>query len=623
MKTSPRMPRLAALALLCASACATKPAPPAVTAASTPAPAKAAVLAAAPAAPKLATAAEARGLALATVSVTSLDVLLKNGAALVAAAVPLPIDPSGVRDMLLAQAGLPPEVSANLDLGAPSGAAVVPAGAAGASGVVVAVAARGPAEAARALTALGKQIDARGDFVQIDNGSGGRGWFWRDGATIVFSDGLEALAGGARLAEEARHAVSEDITVVLFPDALARANGTDVKSALAMALDQLKQAQAATPTKVTVNNHAYERIAEVLALLGDAEAVELGLAADPGKGLSVRTRLRARTASGLEAIARESRPYALDTALLSSAKTPAMVGAWTIGSFTRSQMLRQREELQKSKAKGAMAALAFVDALVAGLGGDTTIVFGVGPEAPLFSGAFEYTLKDATAASAVAGALDRLDKDAAAALIDAQVGAVPFFDWTVKRESAGKLKALHYGLMFKKDFGLDPAVAKKVFGKGIDIYMAVSGTRLLTTFGRDAKASLGRVAAAAAAAPAGALADSVAATKGRDAFFHFDVAPLISLASGFAKEKDQRAEAIARANTGPIPIYGSAGGDGVGRAWSTDFTIPPAAFKAAGGLVRAAMAAGSSSSPPASPAEKPADKKGGKHGDKKAGQPKK
>jgi hypothetical protein len=590
---------LPALAVVCAAACASQPSPATKTAAATGKATPAGALAAAPAAaPKLAELAEARSLALATVSITSLDRLLTNGATLVTTAVPLPIDPASVRDMMLGQAGLPPEVSANLDFGAPTGAAIVGGSVGGsvgggkAPGVVVAVAARGPAEASRAIAALGKQVEKRGDFVLVDNGMGERAWILRDGAVIVFSDDLEVLARGARLAEEARHAVAEDVTAVLFPDAIARANGTDVKTALAVGVAQLKQAQASQRGVAPVNEHAYENLAEMLALVGDAQTVELGLAVDQNKGLSLRARLLPRTASGLEKVAREARPYALDTSLLSVVKTPTAVGAWTFGAFTRMQMTHQREHLQTSKLKGAAAALAFVDAMLAGLGGDASIVFGVGKEAPIFSGAADYSLKDATAAAAVGGALDRLDKDAALALIEAQLGALPFFDWTVKRESAGKIKVLHYGLMFKKDFGLDPALAKKVLGKGIDIYLGVAGTRLLATFGRDAKANLGRLAKAAPVAPAPALAETLAATKGRSDVFHFDMAPLLALASTFAPNKDKRAEAIAKANVGPIPIYGSAGGDAAGRVWSVDVTFPPEAFKAAGGVVKIGMSGG-------------------------------
>ena len=89
-----------------------------------------------------------------------------------------------------------------------------------------------------------------------------------------------------------------------------------------------------------------------------AEAVEVGLVVDAGKGLSLRTRLRARAGSTLEALAKDVRPYELDGTLLAVGKTPpAMVGASSIGAFMRAQMTHQRERLQASKAKGAAAAL--------------------------------------------------------------------------------------------------------------------------------------------------------------------------------------------------------------------------------------------------------------------------
>ncbi|MDB4981398.1 MAG: hypothetical protein JWM82_2150, partial [Myxococcales bacterium] len=566
-------------------------------------------LAAAPAVPKLAEVAEARSFALATISITSLDHLLVNGATLGTSAVPLPIEPASVRDMMLGQAGLPPEVSANLDFGAPTGAAIVAGGKE--PGVVVAVAARGTAEAVRAIAALGKQVDKRGDFVLVDNGSGERAWLLRDGAVIAFSDDLETLARGARLAMEARHAVAEDVTAVLFPDAIARANGTDVKTAIAMGIAQLKQAHASQPGAAPINDNAYQNVAEMMSLVGDAQTIELGMVVDSKKGLSLRARLLPRTASGLEKVVREARAYTFDTALLSVIKVPTAAGAWTLGSFMRMQMMHQRDHLQTSKLKGATAALAFVDAMLAGLGGDASYAFGVAKDAPLFSGAVEYSLKDATASAAVGGALDRLDKDAALALIEAQLGALPFFDWTVKREPAGKVKALHYALKLKKDLGLDPAVAKKIFGKGssIDIYMGVAGTRLLATFGRDAKANLSRLAAPSAAVPGAALAATLAATKGRDQFYHFDFAQLLSLATTFAPNKDKRAEAIAKANAGPIPIYGSAGGDVAGRAWSFDLTFPVEAFKAAGAVVKSGMNGGGGASDEASPPHKKSGKK--------------
>ena len=565
-------------------ACASAPPP----AAKAPAAAPAAAGALAPIAGlKLLSAAEARPYELGAVSVTSIDRLLTNGATLVAKAVPLPIDPAGVRDMLLAQAGLSPEIASNLDLGAPSGAAVVSTGAPGATGAVMAVSARGSAEAARIVGALGKIVETRGAAVLVENGTGGRGWILRDGAVIVFSDDIEALARGARLAEEARHAVPEDVTAVLYPDAIARANGTDVKTALAMLMAQVQAAQTA---QAPGGAQQLESFLEMVALGGDAEAVELGLAVDVGKGLSLRTRLRARAASKLEALARDVHPYELDGTLLALGKTPpAMVGASSIGAFMRAQMTRQRERLAASKAKGVPAALAFHDAMIAALGGQTGFALGFVKEAPLFSGQLAYPLKDAPSAAALREAMSHLDKDAAVALLEAQVGQMPFFQWTVKKEAVGKLKALHYGLTFKKGGALDPELVKKVFGKAFDIYVAVSGTRFLATFGHDAKANLGSLAAATPVAPTGALAETLAATKGRDSFFQFDLGPVLSLIPTLVKDK--KAAALAKANVGPIPLYGSAGGDGAGKVWSLEVTIPPLAFVNAGGVIREAMRA--------------------------------
>ena len=581
-----------------AGACARTPPPAPKTAA----PAAAAALAPAPPPLKLLTAAEAAALELGSVSVTSLDRLLTNGATLVTKAVPLPIDPAGLRDMLLGQAGLSPEVSANLDLGAPGGAAVVSMGPGGASGAVMAVAARGNAEAVRVVAALGKVIDRRGEVVLIDNGAGGRGWIYRDGAVIVFSDELEALARGARLAEQARHAVAEDVTAVLYPEAIARANGTDVKTALAMVMAQVQAAQTQSP----LTGQQLETFEEMVALLGDAQTVELGLSVDVAKGLSLRARLRARPASKLEAVARDVHPYELDGTLLALGKSkspPSIVAASSIGAFMRAQLLRQRDRLAASKAKGAVAALAFHDAMLAALGGQTGFALGFVKEAPLFAGQLAYPLKDAASAAALGVALGHLDKDAAIALLEAQVGQIPFFDWTVKKETVGKLKALRYGLTFKKGSGLDADLAKKLFGKSLDIYVTISGTRFLTTFGHDAKANLAKLAAESTpVVPTGALAETLAATKGRDSFFHVDLGPMLSLVSTLMQSKhdkpgsnnEKKVAALAKADVGPIPLYGSGGGDGVGKVWSIDLTIPPLAFVNAGGVIRDVMRANAS-----------------------------
>jgi hypothetical protein len=578
------------------AACASQQPPPAQTApAGAPPVSAGAALTSSAAAVKILSAAEARPMELASVSITSVDKLLTNGATLVAKAVPLPIDPSGLRDMLLGQAGMPPEVSANLDLGAPIGVAIVAtaAGAGGAAtgagsgnGLVLAISARGPAEAGRVVAALGRQVEKRGPLVLIESPSG-RGWLFVEGAVIVYSDDIQALARGARLAQEARHAVPEDVTAFIHPDAIARANGTDVKTALAGVGAQLQAAQAAQPEAVRTNPQAMEGMTEMLNLLGDAEVVEVGLVADPAKGLSLRGRLKARPGSGLEKVARDAHPYELDGTLLAVSPQPALVGASSLGAFSRAQLVRQRDALKASKAKGAAAALAFQEALIAGVGGQVSFAARLTKEAPLFAAELAYTLKDEAAATAVGSAMVKLDKDALRALADAQGGA-EMFSWTAKVETIAKVKAVHFVLQPKKELTLDAEIQKKIFGKGLEAYFAVVGTRLVTTIGREAKSDLAKLVKAKPVAPTGALADTLAATKGRDTFFHLDLAPMFSLVGTLLKDK--KAQAIAGATTAPLPLIGAGGGDPSGKA-SFELTVPPATFVNAKPVVQAGMAA--------------------------------
>jgi hypothetical protein len=159
--------------------------------------------------------------------------------------------------------------------------------------------------------------------------------------------------------------------------------------------------------------------------------------------------------------------------------------------------------------------------------------------------------------------------------MDAQVGKLPVFDWTVKKETVGKLKTLRYTLSLKKGSPLEGDVAKKLFGKGLEVYIAVAGTRLLATFGRDAKANLGKLAAAKPVAPSGALAETVAATKDVTASSISMSRPSSRSRAGCRRTRGRKRSRRPRS---AHPVFGTAGGDGAGKFWSVDFTIPPAAF---------------------------------------------
>ncbi|HMC94368.1 MAG TPA: hypothetical protein VKO16_06300, partial [Polyangia bacterium] len=100
-------------------------------------------------------------------------------------------------------------------------------------------------------------------------------------------------------------------------------------------------------------------------------------------------------------------------------------------------------------------------------------------------------------------------------------------------------------------------------------------------------------AVAAAKAPpsetSGPFVEARAAAKGRDAFYYTDLAPVLGLIGVFSS--DARAAALARMGSGPIPLIFTAGGDGVGKIWTMDLSLPVAAFKSIGSLVAAGMSA--------------------------------
>ncbi len=577
-------------------ACAGTAKPPAQTPAAVAAPRAPAGPEVGPAVP-LIPSAVARPFTLASISIGSFDRLLDNGVRLVGAAFPLPMTASGVRDWLFSEAGLSPEVAANLDSAAPIGA-VVMALEGKRTSLVLAVGARGPAQAERLIDAMGKRVMTRGSLTLVTTGGKSQSWVYREGSVVVLGDEIDGMQRGALAAMDARHPSPDDVTATIFPDAIARANGTDVKTALSTVVDQVREAQQAAAAKTgspAPDASAYEMMGQFLALIGDADPIEVGLSLDPAHGLVLRGRLMARAGSALSAAARDVRPFELDPAVLVGSGTPSMVGAASIGATWRQVMARTRARLQATSDKGAAAALAYYDAFVDGMSGQESGSLTLGTELPLLSAIITAPLKDAAAAGKLAAALGKMDAKAMDALVRSQVpDLAPMFDWSTKRETVGKSKALRVHMTVKKGSPYDTEMVRRVFGKGLDVYQAVAGTRVVVTFGRDARATLATIAAGklpAAASTAAALTDAQAAAKGRDAFYYLDFAPLLRAIGQFGD--NPKLSAIARGGAGPIPLVFTAGGDGAGKVWTADLTLTPAAFTSIGALVASSVMNGS------------------------------
>jgi hypothetical protein len=535
----------------------------------------------------------ARPLQLVSVSIGSFDRLLESGVRLASQAVPLPMTASGLRDMLISQAGLPPEVATEVDLASPTGAVVVALDDKGATGAVLAIPTRSPAEAEKLIDALGKRVMTRGPITLVNNGTKSHGWVFRAGNVVVLSDEMEGLTRGAMLALEARHAGPDDVTTTIYPESIARAHGTDVKSAIGALIEQARATQQANnPGGVDMGDgYFYETAAKMMGLIGDADHVEIGLSIDPARGLTLLGRLFARPGTALEATAKQVTPFEIDPAMLGGSGPRFGVGAMSLGSLWQEILGHYRQRLAGDKGKGVAAALAYYDAFLAGQSGQQTGAVWLQKEMPYFSGAFSTSLKDAATAAKVGAALGRMDAPAISALMRAQMGSsASLLEMTSKRETVGKVKALHVRMTLKKGSLAD--TWKRFLGGGFDVYQGLLGTRIVGTFGRDARARL--LAIASGKTPpvetAGPFAEARAAAKGRDAFYYADLSPILGLLGIFSS--DPRAAALAKMGSGPVPFVCTAGGDGAGKIWSMDLVLPVVAFKSVGALIAAGMGAG-------------------------------
>src|SRR5579871_1084138 len=580
--------------LLCLAAACAQTTPPPKTAASTApgaavaAPAKPAVNVGPPV--TLLPAATARPFQLATVSTGSIDRLLENGVKLIGSAVPLPMTAKDVRDKLLADAGLAPEVAANLDLSSPAGAAVVALDDKGRTGLVMAIPTRGPAEADKLIAGLGKPVMTSGPLTMIANGAGkSQGWVYRAGSVVVLGDEVDGMARGVMLALEARRAGPDDVTTTIYPEAIAKAHGTDVKSAIAAFLEQMKQAQAAANPLLATDNSISETMGAMLGLVGDADPIEIGLSADPARGLLLRARLAARPGSTLANLAKDVRPFEIDPVILGGSGKAAMIGGLSVGPFWRQMFDQIKTRLAADKGKGAPAALAYYQAFLTALDGQSSGTVTIDKAAPYFTGAFSTPLKDAAGAAKVGAALGKLDAAAMSALMRAQMaGAAGMFDWKATRETVGKAKAMHFRVTVKKDSLFDTEVVRRWFGSGFDVYQAVAGTRVVVTGGREAKARLIAIASGKKVTPVkdASFAAAESAAKGRDGFYYFDLAPVVGLVG--STSGNPMLAAVSHGGAGPIPLIFTGGGDGAGKVWTADLTVPTSAFSSIAALFAAA-----------------------------------
>lgn len=558
----------------------------------------------------------ARAALVATMIAPTLDHALESGLALARKATPLPLDAAAVRELAFSQLGIPSELAVQLDLSAPISGAVVGFGHDEPVRAAFSFPVKAGTDVTKFLGAVGKVVERRGPVWIIDTQSSGRGWFLPAGNAIVFADSEAGLVQAGNLALEARRTpAKDDVLVVVYPEGLARAMGTDVKTAGERLLTEIESRSAATGTKLGPEGR--EQLRDLVAYATDLATVDIALDLNADKGVTLLSRLHAKAGSKLEAVSRIVALAPIDPLLMAKDDAGIVVTS-AYGERSLAQLRRQRARLPAASDKGAnkaaVAAGNLLDALIGGVTGTLSMVGRLGPE---LSMEMVYPIKDAAAATKIQGALQATDRAAVTALLSAGTtgSGVETKVLRAQKEGAGKLRAVHWTVSFTVP-GDTMGVMKKLIGKaGLDVFAAVinngAGDKLAFTVGPGAKARLVAMGAAKTAQDVakadpkktggakgskdgmtGGLAEANALAAGRSLYYYLDLRQGLAVAKALGGASDPRLQMVLGLLKAPVPILGGATGDASGRQLTLDLTVPPSCIAGIGGLFGAMMGAG-------------------------------
>jgi hypothetical protein len=276
-----------------------------------------------------------RAALLATVTIAPLDTVAGHVDTL-SRTLGLPFSGKDLLTTLTAQYALSEDALSLLDRGKPIAVAYV-APSAKDQPVLATLALTGRTADAtqRLVAALGAVTPVDKDIRRVQRPGGGSLLVATRGTTLLASSSREALEASGALAFEAMRPPPNDLVVTLYPEALARWRGTDVRTALASFRHELftEQVAAAQRRGGAVPGRA-ELVAWEAALqalldpLADTTTDALTLDIDPQRGIRLGARLQPRPGTPFAARVAARTPYAVDPSVLSgSAPLVAVVAA--------------------------------------------------------------------------------------------------------------------------------------------------------------------------------------------------------------------------------------------------------------------------------------------------------
>jgi len=496
----------------------------------------------------------------------------------------LPFSGKEVASTIAAQNDLAPEIVAQVDLTRATGIAIVaPLVLGGKPLQAVSAAARDPKAAETLVAALGTVEERRAGARRLRRADGSMIWVATDGVVVVAGASHEGLfAAGPFALEAARRATEDAMVATMYPDALARWQGTDVAAALARF-----QAETIDPQLAPGERAAADAVLGVLLQrMAQTASAELALAVDPADGVRATARLVPRAGSPFAQRIRTPAPYAIDPALLSA---PGTLGAlWSSGASTTwieicdglfadqpkagptgARDLGQHWKTLRPHLTGAFSA----DLRVDGAGMSYGAALGLG-SAAVAGGALE-ALAAIGASRGFADLLRSIYGRQAPAVRSGREGSAVRTELAFPAQQSTPL-----GRMLQAMFG----------GPTVVVLASTAKARLLLASGSQDKTRLAALATAGAASAAGPeLLEADRQTRGADGFAYVDLWATLRPAMAAMRMDPQQARMIGMATMLPgfarlkLPIVMSYRG---GEALTAELHVPFATLQSAAGVVR-------------------------------------
>jgi hypothetical protein len=465
----------------------------------------------------------------------------------------LPFNTDDVRRTLIQKSGWPYALVNQLDLHQPVALALLSLPATPRGTVVAAMALkdRSPAGRTALLAAAGTTVESDKDAVQVAGSNPGHDKLWllaRDGVVVV-AETKEALLAGSALALASRSAGPADVSVDLHPEAMARAAGTDLRTAMQKMKSDVVDMQARTRAQLTASKGkraappatdklVQESVGFVADLVGDTAEARLDIGVDPEKGLTTATVAQPRPGSGLaRAVARRA-PYQIDPALLSG---DPPVGLWALGDNGLAPrllaMVRAAFIEPLSGSRDRERILRSYDTIASAIAGPWSGAMRMAPGPKMdFSYDLVYRLKPGTDGGSLLSAMAELTRGPwLSQLLAASTGEAMAAKVTSKREGEVLTTVM---TLEARDKEAKAKLAEVPFfnGKPVTSSVTVTGDRLVMAVGGASRQRL--TALSAGGAPAGQTGDAAAAlaeTRGAEGLYYIDAAaalrPALSLAA--------------------------------------------------------------------------------------------